>query len=802
MRHGAFGTAVAAVVVVASAGAALAQEAVRVESITFEGNRRYSAETLKYSMRTKEGRTLDRDLLARDVDALRDFFEEIRLEETATPAGIRLVFHVSENPVVSEVTLLGVDQVQEADLKPLVETKVGYPLAKFRVDNDARLLERAYRQRGYHFAEVRPEILEVEGTRRVVFRIVEGPEVLVDEVRFDGNASIPSSRLLKVMLLRPSGLFSPHPFVERRLEEDRVALARLYRDEGFLDVRVVVRDVSFRDDREEAVITFAVEEGRPWALGEVQVVGGTGVPDRESVVERARTLVPGSRWNRREVERALQAIREELSRQGFVEMRVTDEGIPRAEGGIQDLRIQIDEGRRITLRSIDVSGNVVTRDKVILREFSVVPGEPLDYLAVIKSSRRVMDTGYFDSVVPLIPPGDDPDRRDIDVQVVERSRTSQFRFGAGVSSDSGLFATLAVSWQNFDITDWPERWSDLGSGRAFKGAGQRLDLSLQPGTGVSEYRLAFTEPWVADRPVLLGFDIFAWQSRQFLYDHDRSGVTLLGERRWLVPRRDLDDSFSVGLRPRWETVRVSGIDDEDAPPNIFAQEGSNTIHGLALLFGWTRLDQAYATERGWRVSYSAELVGSALGGDFDFHKHVLQAERTYTLWLDDDDRAHTFQVRGNAGVAGPLDDSGAVPLTERFLGGGSSGLGRVRGFEYGGIGPRGEGNPATHPGRVAYSRSINDGHTMGGEAVASGTLEYGFPLVADLLRGAVFVDAANLAENTGGLRSDWRSSAGFGILIKVPFLGQIPLRFDFGFPLSKEQGDQTRVVSFEFTTYF
>ncbi len=794
-------TAAAAAVLLAAA-AALAQEAVRVDSISFEGNRRYSTENLKYSMRTKEGKGLDRDLLNQDLRMLRVYFEEISLSEEAVPPnGVRLVFRVSENPVVSRVEFTGVREFRVEDLQALVETRTGYPLASFKLENDAHQVERKYRDAGYHFVEVKAEVKEEEGARRVVFRVVEGPEVTVDDVLFEGNASIPAGRLRGVMALRPSKFLSPTEYVERRLEEDRIAVAKHYRDQGFLDARVWIRNVAFDDDRDEATISIAVEEGGPWSLGEVQVTGASTVPDRDRIVRQADRLVPGSRWLQKDIDRAVQGMEDEARRQGFSDVRVEVGPIPRAEGRVQDLRLTVREGRRFTIRFLNVAGNVLTQDKVILREFTVAPGDPLDSGALDKSVRRVLDTQYFSSVVKDVRATDDPDRKDVEIRVEENPRTSNLQVGFGVSSDTGLFGRLAVTFRNFDIADVPERISDFGDGRAFKGAGQTLQIALQPGTDVSTYELAFTEPWFMDRRVSVGFDLYAYESGIFVYDESRTGVKVMVERTWLLPGEDLDDLWSVGLTPRVESLRLSDV-DEGAPPGAFAIEGQNGVHAATLDVSWLHYDQIHATERGWSAGWSAELAGSSLGGDFDYLKNKFDASRVFTLFRDSDERAHTLRVRTGIGFAMTLEDGVKVPLPERFLAGGGSGFGAVRGYDYAGLGPHGVGNPALHPASVRRSIEQSKGEPMGGDALAVGTIEYGFPLWSDVIRGAAFVDAGNLAFNTGDLGKDWRTSAGFGILVRIPFLGAVPLRFDFGWPLHRVSGDDTGVLSFNFTKYF
>jgi outer membrane protein assembly factor BamA len=279
-------------------------------------------------------------------------------------------------------------------------------------------------------------------------------------------------------------------------------------------------------------------------------------------------------------------------------------------------------------------------------------------------------------------------------------------------------------------------------------------------------------------------------------------VGFQAERRWLLPGEDLDDAFNLGLRPKVERIRISDIGSE-APPNAWFIEGGNTVHAVTLSWLWRRIDQEHATERGFRLLVESEYSGGVLGGDFDYWKNQGEASRVWTLFRDADERAHTLKARVGGGVAMSLEGGVDVPLVERLFAGGAGGIGAVRGYSYAGLGPHGEGNPFTNPGQVRRSIEANHGEPMGGDAMAVASLEYGFPIVDEFLRGAAFADAGNCGFSTGDLKRDWRLAAGFGILIKVqPLFGAVPLRFDFGWTILDVDGDDEQVLSFEFQRFF
>jgi outer membrane protein assembly factor BamA len=113
-----------------SPAAAYAQAGETVVEIRFEGNRLYSPETLKLALRTKEGQKLDRALLAEDVAALYEFFATVDPRQDQLAEGVRLVFVVTENPPVTEVVVLGTDGLSASEVRDVVETSAGRPLAE------------------------------------------------------------------------------------------------------------------------------------------------------------------------------------------------------------------------------------------------------------------------------------------------------------------------------------------------------------------------------------------------------------------------------------------------------------------------------------------------------------------------------------------------------------------------------------------------------------------------------------------------------------------------------------------------
>lgn len=842
--------------------AAWAQAGATVVGIEFEGNKRYSDETLRLSLRTKVGQKYDKALLPEDISALYEFFTNVDYREETTPDGVRIVFVVTENPPVTEVVVLGTEGLSSSEVREAIETSAGRPLADFRVENDKRKVERLYRSKGYHWVQVTARA-EPSGTagegRRVVFEVLEGPRVDVESITFVGNRGLTKEQLLDLVATRESGFLglAPSEFVEETLRQDLLTMRNLYRAEGWLDAQVNLELLEFSTDKDEAYLTIRVTEGPAYHVGEVAIGGVRNFPGGEAALRPLVALERGRRRRDEEVRRAIDAVQRAYREEGFYAAVVSPEERIR-EGQVVDILLRVDEASKVRVRSLAIHGNVVTQDKVLRRNISVAPGEVLNQNEIDKSVRRLRSLAYFDRVAARVEApeeGEDPNLRDVTFEVDDTAPTGNVRFAVGVSSDIGLTASVAVTKRNFDWRDWPEEFGDVFGGRAFTGAGQTLQLELSPGSDLSRYRLAFTEPWLFDKPILFGWDLFLQQFTRFEYEADRRGINFSLGRRWTFEGRTKDTVLGLTGLTRIENQDIEGLED-DSPPSAYLSEDSLSLVSQRFTLRAEEVDSTLLTTEGWSAEAGVEF---GFAGDVRLLRPVAEVKRHWVLWRTDDERPHVLTLGARFAWADPfsasqdadpnLFDEEFVPIYERYLAGGST---TVRGFELGGAGPHGEGDPFLEPrpgernserlrrlARVSRSVLENDGDPMGGSVQLVGTAEYTFPLYEDLLRGVFFVDAgmvrdsfssshgldeatvlelqrqlragtSEMAALADGLRfddgpsffSDLRVSVGFGFRIRIPFFGPTPIALDFGIPIRDQDGDDLQVLSFSIARDF
>ncbi|MCD4825433.1 MAG: BamA/TamA family outer membrane protein, partial [Phycisphaerae bacterium] len=172
-----------------------------------------------------------------------------------------------------------------------------------------------------------------------------------------------------------------------------------------------------------------------------------------------------------------------------------------------------------------------------------------------------------------------------------------------------------------------------------------------------------------------------------------------------------------------------------------------------------------------RFQFSYEqVVGTDTFGKFSSSYKIYR-----TVYVDALDRKHILAGKVQFGQI-----TGDAPTFEKFYAGG---LGSIRGFKYRGISPRGH-----------YPGGAKSNDPIGGDMLVLAGGEYTFPLLADKLRGVLFLDTGTVEESFG--LSTYRASVGFGVRWTIPFFGPVPMALDFGFPLAKEDDDNTQIFSF------
>jgi outer membrane protein insertion porin family len=764
---------------------------------------------VRNQLRTQAGLPLRTEATEGDVtrlDRLGRFKTVSVRAEMLEDASVEVVFELRLQPIILDIQTVGNSAIPDNDLLATADLLVGTPVDRYKLDRAARQMESLYRQKGFANVRVTIDDEELEKAGIVLFRVAERQRLKVTDIRFEGNHSFSASQLRSQVSTKTAWLLDKGRLDEDVLTSDVGAIIAFYRDRGYIDVRAD-RSVRESPNGREAIVTFVIDEGPVYTLGDVEVYYADQELMREfpseedaraarkegehlTVLGRNRVLLfrdgalsveqvagymrlkSGDVYSMKRADEALEDVRFAFDKMGYAYARVErfekrDPRLPRV-----DILLEITQRERLTVGEVVITGNEITRQEVIRRKIEAKPGRPLSREDLRKTERDLERLQFFErgSVRTAVQPEDPrfPGQRDVVVDVRE-ANTGEFNFGAAVSSDSGVIGRIALVQRNFDLFDPPDSADDLLSGRSFRGGGQRFSVELQPGNEVQTYSISLADPALNDSEYAGNASVFYQQREYRNYDEGRYGT------RFGVGRR-FGERWNVTLASRIENVELTDI-EPGQPTDIFDFAGPSWLTSVGLNISRSTLDDPIRPSRGTVIEFGAEQVG-ALGGDFNFSKLSASHEVYFTLNRSFLGYKTVLSVKTELGYI-PQDPE-EVPPYERFYLGGRS----FRGFDYRAISPVGIRNDTGEQG---------DDPVGGTWSFFWGT-EVVQPVWDDTISLAFFLDTGTVTDDPGF--DDYRVSIGSGLRFYIPQLSPAPLAFDFGFPLVSQETDRERVFTF------
>lgn len=742
-----------------------------IRRVEIDGLKAISEAYIRRLLKTREEQPFSRTQVEDDVRELlrsRKFtaaFASTRVEENQAV----VVFTVQEKPALVSVEVQGNKKFTDAQLYEVTPT-AGSVLDRYEINRAREDILQKYKQKGYYYATVELDEGALQAENRAIYKIMEGPRVKVRKLLFEGNRAFSAWRLKqRVETKTYIWIFRTGALDEEQADRDALAVQKLYRDEGYLDARVGYRLDFDPIKRADLNLVFVVEEGVRYRIQEVRFEGNEVFAD-----DRLRSglrLVPDKFVRDEVLQLDVKSVQDLYGEIGYVGVRVETRFDFVEEPGLVVLRFVISEGPQSRFARVTIHGNRQTKDEVIRRELRFFPGEYYNTVEARKAETRLRETGLFKSEsIQILPLEDIEGSREALVQV-EETETTQFIVGFGVSTDNGVIGTISLDNRNFDIAAWPRTWGEFFRGKAFKGDGQRLNITFEPGTEVTRFRISFTEPYLFDQPIRFDTSFYLFQRGRDGYMEQRLGFLFSLSKRF---RGGLLDGWTIEGTPRFELIDISDVDPL-AARDIREAKGDHFLTAVKGAIVRDTTDSRVFPTEGYRFSVSWEQAG-LLGGDYGFGKPAVSYAWYKTMNTDLLDRKSVLAVRADAAYI-----VGDAPVFERYYAGG---FGSLRGFSFRGISPRSG---------VKHNR-------IGGDFIFLTGGEYSFPLYGKMFRGVTFLDMGTVEEDLG--ISSWRAAVGLGLRVQVDFFGPVPIVFDFGFPIAVGDRDDTQIFNFAFGASF
>lgn len=750
-----------------------------VREVRVQGLEKTPQQLVNNTIRTAVGKPYRQATVAQDIQRLTflgRFDTVVAQVEDNGDGSINVIFSVTEQASLLGLRFVGGKRFEDEQLLTLVLLKPGDPIDTSLIDRGMRAIELAYAEKGHFAASVTYDKEVLKEKRELVYKITEGPRVRVTELRYEGNQVFNDERLASQVGQETYLWPFLAGFMDRtQLDIDVAAIRKYYQDRGYLNAQVGRRiDLSPRQNR--AIVTFEINEGQQHTVRDIKVrFSKDGVPFNDQLMpeEQIRmvlSLVKGGVYSDDRLADSREAVRMWYGEIGFINTKVTINRVFDPNQPKVDVVVDIDEGTGPTIvDDIVIIGLTRTDQKVLLRRVrGLEPGRPVN-LAGLEETRRLVRESTWFSNGTITALGDEDELYRSFLIEAEEKNTGSFSFGAGLSSDSGLFGAISLEQRNFDIADWPESMDEFLAQRAFLGAGQTFNITLSPGNDVSNYSIGFREPYLFETDYFFDINLSAFDSVREDFDEGHVGIRTGFGRR-------LGDVWTGSVRLRVEKIDITDI-ETDAPVDVFAVAGESDLSSLGVNLTRSTTDSNITPSRGSRLRLGLNHFG-ALGGDYDFTRITAGYSKFWTLDEDFLGRKTILSLKIDSGFI-PQDTSD-VPLFERFYSGGRD----FRGFGFRGVGPRGVRNDTL---------TLGD-DPVGGRFQLISRLQYELPVYSQFIRWAFFTDQGTIQDDFGF--DQWRVAVGTGVRLRIPFFGQAPIAIDFGIPVVEEEGDETQVLSF------
>ena len=665
---------------------------------------------------------------------------------------------------------------QNQDLKNLIRFDT-----KFRtsVDKNRLYIYPEARPTGAHSVTIGRDVVSKNGQKlKESYSFTITLPSRTPSIRFTGNRLFDADELLDQMQLGMPNWFSWYTkrdlYSREKLAADLETIRSFYMNQGYLDFKIDSVQVSIAPNKSDVYITINMTEGEKYTIASAKLTGDLLGIDEE--LNKLLTLKAGEIYSAEQVNNVSTALVDKLSTLGYAFATATPNPIADRENRTVEVVYTIDPGRRAYVRRVNITGNNRTKDEVIRREVRQYESAWFDSSKVKLSRDRIDRLGYFESVTadPVPVPGT-RDQVDVDIKVKERP-TGSVSLGAGYSTSDGIILSAGFAQNNVF------------------GTGKSVSVDVNTSKSQRTYALSVVEPYITPEGISRSWEVY--DRRVDLEELDVADVEYETRGASLAFGIPFTENDRVFLGGKIESTKVDANSNSPQRYQDYVNRYGADPVSVAATVGWSRdsRDNSLAPTRGVYQRLNGEV--GLPGMDIEYYKFTYQYQHYFPL-----SRTWTLAFNGEVGYGDVYGQTDMFPFFKNFYVGG---IGSVRGFESGTLGPKDSTN-----------KMNDDADNLGGDRMVNASLELLAPLPGGdrTLRIFGFLDAGYAWGYEGFVNanghadyrrqefsmSDLRYSTGIGVAWISP-LG--PLKFSLAFPLNEKEGDKTQRFQFQIGTGF
>ena len=677
-------------------------------------------------------------------------FEKININKIESEKGIELIIKIVEYPIIQEVLITGNKKIKNETIKSEINIIKGdYWSNQRKLETKNHILS-LYYEKGYNLASVSFDDQQLQSNKIGLTIIInEGQKVTIKEIKFIGNTQINDKKLRKVIKTKRNSLFRSGEFKQEKFEQDIQRIQDYYHSKGYIDSKVEDWNYEY-DDEGNLILEIVIYEGNQFKIGSITINGNNLFNDE--VILNQLKIKQDEIFDQEDFNYKLQAVHSIYYEEGYIYAAIKHD-IQRQDDYL-NIIVNISENTRARVRQIFIKGNTKTKEKIIRRKLAIVPGDYFRQSLLMQSQRNIYNLGFFEPNIGLDykPINDDGD---IDlIFIVEDKGAGTANAGVSFDQRDKLVGFITLAHNNILGNAWriALQWE-------FSGIKQNYDIS-------------FTNPYLFDTNILVGFDIYhtkrRWEDWNYTIYRTGGGFRVGSIIPWINYSK-ITCGYSL-TQKKYEILDLNNAISDDLQKLV--DQGSIFTNNAFVNLERDGRDNVFRPSEGSLIRIFTELAGGPLGGSENYYKEIIQTNWYTTLFWK-----VALGMKWRFGYVKEFGKSDNVPPDEKFYPGGTGPDG-IRGYS---------------------DRSIVPPQSEGGRAELIGSSEITIPISGDQVIGILFFDAGNSYDFLSEINvQKLKKGAGIGARIMTP-MGMIGFDYAYGFDKTTKNKWQTH---FQFGTTF
>lgn len=529
-----------------------------IHRVDIKGHKTISDIAVKAQLKTKKGRPLREAEVIKDVRRLYEmkYFDHISVRSKTRKGKLIVVFKVEEKPRISSIAYKGNSALSQKKLEELSELKMYEFLNVKKLQKGLANIKKGYEEKGYFLSFISYQIKNRKNENKIdlIINIQEGKKALIQRILLIGNHNV-SDQMIKPFLLNKeknvlSFITGTGVYKEENLHRDQQLVRFLYMDQGYMEVKVEKPQVTLSPSKDGITISFSISEGKKFQVGQIDFSGDLIFSKLE--LRKQLSLKAGETFKYSFLQKDLTALQMKYGDEGYAFANV----MPRFASQDQNIHLLFDiqKGEKVSINQINISGNSVTRDRVLRREMKFFEGDTYKASSISSAQRSIQRLGYIESVEILNDPIDSH-TVNLEVSVKERELLGQIQGGPGYSTSTGLTLNGEFSRENifglgvtmaFQANIVTTLWAKPFEAHSSAKENQESSSIYKPSTFLN---FQYIEPRLMDSDWYFGGNIFIedTQATQCLVDSRFRGELSGDSVRW--PQK---------LKNIWDCIESSG----------------------------------------------------------------------------------------------------------------------------------------------------------------------------------------------------------------------------------------------------